>query len=74
MIAWGSFLVVLVASIVGGCGVVVLFSLGLRLVDHDSRRQLRPLGILCFVVCGLVAALGVALVVPAFAPFLSSIF
>ena len=74
MIAWGSFLVVLVASIVVGGGVVALFAVGLRLSDVESPRGRRVLGVACFVVCGLAAAFGVALVVPAFAPFLASLF
>jgi len=72
MIAWGNFLIVLLASIVGGCGVV--FSLGLRLVDIESPRPRRILGVACFVACVLVVAFGIALVVPAFAPFLASVF
>ena len=74
MIAWGNFLIVLLASIVGGCGVVLLFSLGLRLVDIESPRPRRILGVACFVACVLVVAFGIALVVPAFAPFLASVF
>ncbi|HAM25393.1 MAG TPA: peptidase, partial [Microbacteriaceae bacterium] len=32
-IEWGAFLAVLVVSIVAACGVVLLFSVGLRLVS-----------------------------------------
>jgi hypothetical protein len=74
VIAWGNFLVVLLASIVGGCGIVLLFSVGLRLIDVESPRPRRVLGVVCFVACALVVAFGIALVIPSLAPFLSSVF
>jgi hypothetical protein len=68
MIAWGSFLVVLVASVVGAGGVVTLFSLGLRFAGPDtaSGRVRRALGVSCFVLCGALIAFGVYLVIPFF--------
>jgi hypothetical protein len=68
MIAWGSFLVVLVASIVAACAVVTLFSLGLRFAGPETPRHggRRALGIACFVLCGLVIAWGIYLIIPFF--------
>ncbi|HEY4269957.1 MAG TPA: hypothetical protein VGM94_17375 [Galbitalea sp.] len=69
MIEWGNFLLVLVGSIVGGCGVVLLFSLGLRFAGPETDGRWRILGIACFVLCALLIAAGVCLIIPAFAPF-----
>jgi hypothetical protein len=68
MIAWGSFLLVFVASVAGAGGVVTLFSLGLRLAGPDTAtgRGLRALGITCFVVCAALVAFGIYLVIPYF--------
>jgi hypothetical protein len=71
VIEWGNFLLVLVGSIVGGCGVVLFFSLGLRLAGPETDGRWRILGIVCFVLCGLLIAAGVCLIIPAFAPFFS---
>jgi len=65
MIDWLAFLAVLVASIVGACGVVFLFSVGLRFTGSDSRR-VRPVGVLAFVLCGLLIVYGLYLIIPAF--------
>jgi hypothetical protein len=73
MIEWGSFLVVALGSLAGGCGVVVLFSLGLRFAGPDTDGGRRGLGIACFTLCALVVALGVCLVIPYFAPFFARI-
>jgi hypothetical protein len=62
---WLAFLSVLVASIVGACGVVLLFALGLRLVGSDGGWR-RPVGVLAFVACGLLIVYGIYLVIPAF--------
>jgi hypothetical protein len=69
VIEWGNFLIVALGSLVGGCGVVLLFSLGLRFAGPETDGRRRGLGIACFVVCALLVALGVCLVVPYFAPF-----
>jgi hypothetical protein len=66
VIEWGNFLVVLLASIVGGCGVVLLFALGLRFAGPETHGRNRALGIAFFVACGLLIAYGVYLVIPFF--------
>jgi len=69
MIDWSAFFVVLVATVVAASAVVTLYSLGLRLVDRSGDRPVawkRPLGIACFVACGLVVLYGVYLVIPYF--------
>ena len=74
MIDWLSFLLVLAASIAGACGVVVLFALGLRFAGPETRPgPRRVVGVVFFVLCGLLIALGVALVLPQFAPFFASL-
>lgn len=71
MIDWLAFLTVLVASVVSACAVVLLFSVGLRLVSGDGpagepvRRWRRPLGVASFVLCGAVILYGVSLIIPA---------
>jgi hypothetical protein len=69
VIEWGSFLVVALGALAGGCGVVLLFSLGLRFAGPATDGSKRGLGIACFAVCGLLVAFGVCLVIPYFAPF-----
>lgn len=64
MIEWGNFLLVLIASIVSACGVVVLFSLGLRFAGPETTGRRRALGVVFFVLCGLAIAYGVYLIVP----------
>ncbi|NEM90389.1 hypothetical protein [Galbitalea soli] len=64
-IEWGNFLIVLVASILAGCGTVILFALGLRFAGPDTRR-LRPLGVVCFALCAALILYGVYLVIPFF--------
>jgi hypothetical protein len=73
MIEWGSFLVVALGSVIGACGVVALFSLGLRFAGPETDGRRRGLGITCFVVCALLVALGVCLVIPYFSPFFASL-
>ena len=73
MIEWGSFLVVAVSALMGGCGVVALFSLGLRFAGPDTDGGRRGLGIACFAVCAIVVAIGVCLVIPYFAAFFANL-
>ena len=63
MIEWQNFLIVLVVSIVGACGVVFLFALGLRLVAADGKGQ-RPLGVTSFTLCALLIVYGIYLIIP----------
>jgi hypothetical protein len=69
VIEWGNFLVVTIGALVGGCGVVLLFALGLRFAGPETDGSRRGLGIACFVVCALLAGLGVCLAIPYFAGF-----
>jgi hypothetical protein len=73
VIQWSSFLLVALAALVGGCVVVLLFSLGLRFAGPEAEGRMRGLGVLCFVVSGLVVVLGVCLVIPFFSPFFASL-
>jgi len=67
IVEWGAFFQVLLATLIGACGVVTLYSLGLRLIDSDDVRPLRrAAGIVCLVLCGLVILYGVYLVIPFF--------
>lgn len=65
MIDWLAFFTVLLASVIGACGVVLLFSVGLRFVGSD-RAGRRPLGVIAFVLCALLVVYGVYLIIPAF--------
>jgi hypothetical protein len=73
VIDWFSFVIVVVGSLVGGCGVVLLFALGLRFAGPETDGHLRGVGVVCFVLCGLLVAVGVCLVVPALTPFFASL-
>jgi hypothetical protein len=64
-INWLSFVVVVVASLVSACGVVVLFSLALRLGDGTAVWR-RPVSIALYVVCGLIVLFGIYIIVPVF--------
>lgn len=63
-IEWGNFLIVLIVSIVGACGIVVLFALGVRLTAGERRWQ-KPVGVSCFVLCALLIVYGIYLIIPA---------
>ncbi len=65
MIEWGAFITVLAAALVAACGIVTLYSLGLRLLDGAGRPR-RVAGIACFVFCASIILYGVYLVVPFF--------
>jgi len=62
---WAALAVVFLATLVGSCGIVAVFSLGLRLIDH-SHGWRRGAGFGCFVFCALVIAFAVYLIVPQF--------
>jgi len=57
--------VVVVASVVGACSVVALYSFGLTLVGTTNIVR-RGLGRACFVLAALVVLYGVYLVIPYF--------
>jgi hypothetical protein len=64
-INWLAFLTVVLASLLSACGVVILFSLALRLGDGDAAWR-RPVSVALYVVCGLVVVFGVAIIVGIF--------
>ena len=64
-INWLAFVVVVVASLVSACGVVILFSLALRLGAGGGPWR-RPVSVVLYVVCGMVVLLGIYLIVPFF--------
>jgi len=66
-IDWAAFVVVFIATLLGACGVVALYSFGLRLSDSPSAAW-RHAGKACFVVCAAVILYGVYLVIPLFHP------
>jgi glycopeptide antibiotics resistance protein len=66
VIEWLNFALVLGASIVGGCGTVLLFSLGLRFAGSETTGRRRAIGVLFFVLCGALIAFGVYLIIPFF--------
>jgi hypothetical protein len=63
MIDWVSFLTVLVVSVVSASLIVLLFSIGLRLVAAEGGWR-RPMGVTAFVLCGLLILFGVYLIIP----------
>ncbi|MCU1583566.1 MAG: hypothetical protein JWM49_122 [Microbacteriaceae bacterium] len=67
MVDWTAFLIVLVTSIVSGCLVVALFSLGLRLAAATGRWR-RALSVASFAGCALAILYGVYLIIPALHP------
>ena len=64
MIAWTSFILVVVVALVAACLVVALFSVGLRLSDGAAPWH-RSVSVLAFVLCGVAVAFGIYLIVPA---------
>jgi len=64
-IDWFSFVLVVVASLVSACGVVVLFSLALRWGDGGAAWR-RPVSIALYAVCALIVLGGIYLIVPFF--------
>lgn len=68
MIDWASFVLVVVVALVSACGLVTLFSLGLRLSDGEAPWR-RPVSVGLFVLCGLFVLFGIYLIVPALHAF-----
>jgi hypothetical protein len=62
-IDWAAFVVVVLVTLVGSCGLVVLYSLGLRLVD-SPRGFRHTAGVCCFVLCALAVIYAVYLIIP----------
>jgi hypothetical protein len=62
-IDWAAFVVVVAVTLLGSCGLVVLYSLGLRLVDSPKGPR-HVAGISCFVLCGLAVLYAVYLIIP----------
>lgn len=62
-IDWVAFLTVVLGSLVSGCLLVTLFSVGLRLNDGSAPWR-RPVSVALFVVCGAVVVFGIYLIVP----------
>ncbi len=66
-IDWIAFLTVVVGSLVSGCLLVTLFSVGLRMSDGPAPWR-RPVSVAMFVACGAVVVFGIYLIVPFFHP------
>ena len=64
-IDWIAFVTVVVVALVGACGIVTLFSLGLRVGDSDLTWR-RVLAVGLYVLCGAIALFGIWLIVPFF--------
>ena len=64
-INWLAFVTVVVASLVAACGVVILFSLALRLGVGEAPWR-RLVSIALYAVCGAIVLLGIYLIVPFF--------
>ena len=64
-INWLAFVTVVVASLVSACGVVLLFSLALRLGDGEAAWR-RPVSVALYAVCVLIVLLDIYVIVPAF--------
>jgi hypothetical protein len=64
-IDWIAFVTVVVVALVGACGIVTLFSLGLRVGDSDLAWR-RVLAVALYVLCAGVALFGIWLIVPFF--------
>ena len=64
-IDWLAFVTVVVASLVAACGIVIVFSLALRLGDGEATWR-RPVSYALYFVCVLIVLLGIYLIVPLF--------
>lgn len=63
-INWLDFLTVIVASLVGACLLVTMFSLALRLGISETVWRKRA-SVFLYVLCGVFVAFGIFLIVPA---------
>ena len=63
-INWLDFITVIVASLVGACLLVTMFSLALRFGGTEVVWRTR-VSVLLYVLCGLFVAFGIFLIVPA---------
>lgn len=64
-IDWLAFVTVVVVALVGACGIVTLFSLGLRVGDSEVTWR-RALSVALYVLCGAIVLFGIWLIVPFF--------
>jgi hypothetical protein len=64
-IDWLAFVTVVVVALVGACGIVALFSLGLRVGDSDVTWR-RVIAVALYVLCGAIVLFGIWLIVPFF--------
>lgn len=64
-IDWLAFVTVVLASLISACGVVVVFSLALRLSDGEAPWR-RPVSIVLYLICGLIVLFGIYIIVPIF--------
>ncbi len=64
-IDWLAFVTVVVVALVGACGIVTLFSLGLRIGDSEVMGR-RIAAVALYVVCAGVVLFGIWLIVPFF--------
>lgn len=64
-IDWLAFVTVVAASLLGACGVVLVFSLALRLGDGEAVWR-RPASIALYALSGAIVLFGIWLIVPFF--------
>lgn len=64
-IDWLAFVTVVAASLLGACGVVLVFSLALRLGDGEAAWR-RPASIALYALSGAIVLFGIWLIVPFF--------
>lgn len=63
--AWIAFATVVIASLVSACGIVILFSLALRIGDSEVLLR-RAVAVALYVLCGALVLFGIYLIVPIF--------
>jgi len=64
-INWLAFVTVVVVALIGACGIVGLFSLGLRVGDSEVPVR-RVAAVALYVLCGAIVLFGIWLIVPFF--------